>query len=346
MRGAPTIQSAAAFRAEREADWEAFEELLIRVEKRGPRRLTEDELLQLPRLYRATLSSLSLARAISLDQALIAHLEALSLRGYYRLYGNRAGLGGRVARFFLTDWPAAVRALWRETLAMALLMLLGAIIGWGLVASDPSWFTAFVPPDLASGRGPDMPAEEMRRMLFDGGGGQMLTGFAVMLFVHNSQVAVLCFALGFAFCLPTLLLTLYHGCMIGAFLQVYAAKGLGMEMGGWLFIHGTTELFAIIIAAAAGVRIGTAVAFPGDRSRIDAAAQAGRSAAAAMLGVVVMLLFAGLLEGIGRQTINITAARYAIGGFMLAGWCSYFYLLRVRSHHLEGQGHEGRGDGA
>ena len=80
MRRAPTIQSAAAFRAEREADWEAFEELLNRVEKRGPRRLTEDELLQLPRLYRATLSSLSLARAISLDQALIAHSWKAYLR--------------------------------------------------------------------------------------------------------------------------------------------------------------------------------------------------------------------------------------------------------------------------
>ena len=66
--------------------------------------------------------------------------------------------------------------------------------------------------------------------------------------------------------------------------------------------------------------------------------QAGRSAATAMLGVVVMLLFAGLLEGIGRQTINITAARYGVGAFMLAGWCSYFYLLRPRSLNDRGSG--------
>lgn len=264
---------------------------------------------------------------------MIAHLEALSLRGYYRLYGNQAGLSGRVARFFLADWPAAVRALWRETLAMLLLLILGGAIGWGLVASEPSWFSAFIPAELAQGRGPEASADQLRDMLFDSGGGGFLTGFAVQLFVHNSQVAVLCFALGFAFGLPTILLVLYHGCMVGAFLQVYAAKGLGVEMGGWLFIHGTTELLAIVLAAAAGIRIGTAIAFPGDRARIDAAAEAGRSAATAMVGVVVMLLVAGILEGVGRQTINITTARYAIGAFMLAGWCSYFYLLRPRSRY-------------
>ncbi|WP_420607161.1 stage II sporulation protein M [Novosphingopyxis sp.] len=331
MSSAAPIQSAANFRAEREEDWAAFEALLGRLDKRGPKRLSEDELLQLPRLYRGTLSSLSLARAISLDQALIAHLEALSLRGYYRLYGNRAGLTGRVARFFLADWPAAVRALWRETLAMLALLLLGVGVGWALVASDPSWYAAFVPPELAQGRGPEVAAGPLREILFGGGGDGFLTGFAVQLFVHNSQVAILCFALGFAFGLPTILLVLYHGCMVGALLQIYAAKGLGVELGGWLFIHGTTELFAIVLAAAAGIRIGSAVAFPGDRARIDAAAEAGRSAATAMVGVVVMLLVAGLLEGIGRQTITVTAARYAIGAFMLAGWCSYFYLLRPKS---------------
>ena len=73
-----------------------------------------------------------------------------------------------------------------------------------------------------------------------------------------------------------------------------------------------------------------------DRSRIDAAAETGRSAATAMVGVVVMLLVAGILEGVGRQSINITGARYAIGGLMLLGWCSYFYLLRARSRFDHG----------
>src|SRR3546814_13442952 len=102
--GAPNF-STSRFRAEREADWIAFDLLLTKLEKKGAKALTSDELLQLPLLYRATLSSLSIARATSLDKALLGHLEALSIRGYFLVYGVRESRWNRLRRFFLYDWP-------------------------------------------------------------------------------------------------------------------------------------------------------------------------------------------------------------------------------------------------
>ena len=104
-----------------------------------------------------------------------------------------------------------------------------------------------------------------------------------------------------------------------------------MELGGWVIIHGTTELFAIVLAGAAGFRIGWSVVFPGERSRLAAAAASGRVAALVMAGVVAMLFVAGLLEGFGRQLITDDVARYAIGGAMLLFWCLYFYWPRRRA---------------
>ena len=77
------------FRAEREADWRRLEDLLDRVEKGSGASLTDDELLAMPVLYRAALSSLSVARAISLDQSLIDYLESLCTRAYFFVYGAR-----------------------------------------------------------------------------------------------------------------------------------------------------------------------------------------------------------------------------------------------------------------
>jgi uncharacterized membrane protein SpoIIM required for sporulation len=77
------------------------------------------------------------------------------------------------------------------------------------------------------------------------------------------------------------------------------------------------------------------VVFPGDKTRLAAAAASGRSASLAMVGVVLMLLFAGLLEGYGRQLIVEDWQRYAIGGAMLAFWCGYFYLPK-RSMRTDG----------
>jgi len=64
------------------------------------------------------------------------------------------------------------------------------------------------------------------------------------------------FALGFAFCIPTAFLLMYNGFALGAFVAVFSDKALGFEVGGWLIIHGATEIFAIILAGAAGLHIG------------------------------------------------------------------------------------------
>lgn len=319
--------TAARFRAEREEDWARLEALLDRVEKRSVRRLAEDELIELPRLYRATLSALSIARETSLDADLIAYLEGLGTRAYFLLYAGRERWSVRARRFFARDWPAAVRAMAPELILALALFAASALAGYALVVAEPAWFDAIVPPDMASGR--DLKASEafLRESLYgapDRGG---LEVFATSLFTHNSQVSILVFALGFAFGVPTMLLLATNGALAGAFFAVFVPKGLGWGLLGWLMIHGTTEILAILIAGAAGLHIGRAVAFPGARSRMAAATAAGRTAALAMVGVVLMLLVAGLLEGFGRQLIRTDAGRYAIAATMLALWSGYFALV-------------------
>ena len=49
-----------------------------------------------------------------------------------------------------------------------------------------------------------------------------------------------------------------------------------------------------------------------------------------MAGTVIMLAVAGLLEGVGRQTINDDSLRMLIGAAVLVGWLSYFYVWPVR----------------
>jgi uncharacterized membrane protein SpoIIM required for sporulation len=321
--------SSARFRDARAEDWTRLETLITRVEKGRAGSLSDEDLFELPVLYRATLSSLSVARETSLDTDLVTYLEALAARAYFVLYGVQPSLGRRLRSFFATGWPLAVQQIARETLVAVAVMLIGAVAAYLMVRADPLWFHAIVPEDLAGGRGPNSSAEELRRVLYSTDG-SMLGVFATMLFTHNSQIALMSFALGFAFGVPTILLLLYNGCILGAFMAIHVQKGLGLGMAAWLSIHGTTEMFAIGLAGAAGLHIGMAVAFPGDRSRTTAAVAAGRTAALVMLGVVVMLGIAGLLEGIGRQVIRSDTLRAAIGIAALLGWLVYFYNPRVR----------------
>jgi uncharacterized membrane protein SpoIIM required for sporulation len=323
---APILKSR-RFRQEREGDWTRLDRLLRRIDKEGPRGLDNAQLMAIPVLYRSALSALSVARATSLDHELVEYLESLCARAYFFVYGARAHPMERIRRFFLEDWPGAARALWRETLAAVLLIALGTAVAYVLVLHDKDWFYAFLPETMAGGRDPTATTAFLHSTLY-GGQDKPLSLFAAFLFTHNAQIAIFSFALGFMFCLPSGFLMIYNGCSMGALLALFASRGLGLQLGGWLFIHGTTEIFAVALAGAAGFRIGWALAFPGERARTDAARAAGRQGAILMFGVVLMLFVAGLLEGLGRQLITNDLARYAIGGLMLAGWCAYLYWPR------------------
>jgi len=326
------------FREERQSVWKEMEEMLLRIERSSVRGLSDEEIVKLPRLYRATLSSLSVARATSLDQSVIAYLESLSTRAYYVIYGSQIRLRDRILSFFVRDLPLAVQSAWRDLTVSSLVFLLGGIVGFILVANNPDWFYALMGEGMASGRDPAASTEYLRGTIYDDDpDSNGLTSFAASLFSHNSRVSILAFALGFVFGLPTIILLLYNGLAIGAFVAVFTSKDLGFEIGGWLSIHGTTELFAIALAGAGGLMIGRAVAFPGDQSRMDSLRSKAESASIILGGVVFMLLCAGLLEGYGRQLVQADWLRYTIGGGMLAFWLLYFFLPRgaLEPNHLD-----------
>ena len=316
------------FRQEREGDWRRLEAVVTRMEAGRLRKISDADVLELPVLYRTVASSLSVARETSLDAATLAYLEALVQRAWFLVYGPRTTLWSWLGRFFGGEWSRAVRSIWPELLVALALMVAGTVIGWQLCAADPDWFFAMMPSEPGDLRVPGASHEVLKGTLFGNQGQNGLSVFAAYLFSHNAGIAILCFALGFAFGIPPVLLLIQNTTMLGAMLWLYHGQGLTLEVVGWLSIHGTTELLAILLAGGAGLHIGRSMAFPGPRSVLDAAAAAGQRTATVMAGVVFMLVVAGMLEGLGRQLIDSTTARLAVGYGMLAFWLGYFFLLR------------------
>jgi uncharacterized membrane protein SpoIIM required for sporulation len=313
------------FRREREPSWRELEGLLERLKRGSPRSLTPQELTRLPTLYRSALSSLSVARSISLDQGLLAYLESLANRAYFQIYGPRAGFGAVAGAFLRRGFPAAVQALGRPILLSILLSVVAALAGYFLCSHDAEWYYTLMPDGMAQGRLPTSTTQELRDILYEPAPppGDLLSAFASYLFVHNAGIGITCFALGFAFGLPTALLLIQNGLMLGAFLALYVGHGLGFELGGWLIIHGSTELLAIALAGGAGFALARALLFPGGKSRLAALAETGRTAGQVALCCVLMFCVAGLLEGFARQWVVTLWARYTIGGLMLAFWALY-----------------------
>jgi uncharacterized membrane protein SpoIIM required for sporulation len=313
----------ARFRAERQAGWVRLDALVTQAEAHGLRALSFAEARELSSLYRHAMNSLSTAREISLDAALLGYLEALCARGYLAVYAPQDTLGGLVSRFLRVGAPRAVRASAAHIAVSMGLLLIGAIAGYALYFEHSAWYDVLTGVD---GRGPDVPTQELREHIYGGADDPLgaLAAFASFLFNNNATVAIFAFALGVFACAPTVALLVFNGMSLGSFVALHVDRGLGMDIFGWLSIHGVTELSAICIAGAGGLKLGTAVLFPGRRTRGDALRHAGGDAGKLAVVAAVMLVAAAILEGFGRQLITGLEARLIIGWGVGALWLLWF----------------------
>ncbi len=339
---APVLRSA-RFRAERIRRWRELEELVLRAEKQGVRALEPAELARLPALHRAALASLSVARTIALDRQLVAWLENLCQRSHFLVYGTRHLLGETARRFALDVFPQTFRRLSRHVLLATAFFLGGAVAAFLATRADPERYAGFISPEMAQGRDYGAPVEDLLASLYSEVPRESealvepgdvarrrhreeagpLSAFASFLFTHNARVTLLCFALGFAFGIPTFILLVQNGLMLGAMSALFVDRGLGADWFGWILPHGVTELFAVLLGGAAGLELGRAMAFPGERTRREELALRGRDAGALAVGAVLMLVLAAAIEGFFRQLVDSMVIRYGLATATALFWTVY-----------------------
>ena len=323
------VLKSSQFRKGREEGWRELEDLVYRVDRGGVRSLSLDQLQRLPILYRAALSSLSVARTIALDRNLLLYLENLCLRAFLAVYGPRLNALTGLREFFRVELPQAVRAARWHILIAALALLAGTMAGLLLVLQDESWFASLVPSGLSGGRGPSSTRADLYNKEIFAPWPGMVEAFGVfanVLFSHNALVGIMTFGLGLAVGVPTIMLTVYQGLGLGAFIALHANRDLTVDFLGWLAIHGVTELSALVLFAAGGLLIAEKILFPGRYSRLENLALHGRVAAQMAVGGILMLFVAGILEGGFRQLVQSTPLRFAIGFGVGALWLAYFSL--------------------
>ena len=325
QRGEPR---SVAFRRAREHQWRELDHIVDKVLRGGLGSLDASALHRLPILYRAALASLSVARNTALDAKLVGYLEALAGRAYLAVYGSRRSTRGALGRALLGGFPRAVRSL-RGELALSLFFtILGAVIAVALMKVDPGWYDAFVDPGLANGRDPNASSEALRAVLYERQS-QGLGVFASFLFTHNAGIGILCFALGFAAGVPTAFLLFTNGLMLGAFIELYASRGMLPDLLAWMVPHGIPEIGAVILCGAAGLHLGRAMVLPGRYDVRRALSRAGRRASLVVMGSVVLFAIAGFIEGVLRQVITDINIRFLLI-LINGGWFFAWLLLGGR----------------
>jgi len=305
-------------------EWQELEVLVNRA-RRGVRNLSPAELNRLDVLYRQTTVQLSQVATRTRDANLIRYLNSLTARAHSVLYVSprSRALSGAV-RLFTETFPRTVARTIKYHAMSAGLTLLGAIMAYSAVVRDPAAAYAILPAGEV--RQPGMSGDQLMGILEHGrdiSGGEKFI-FASFLFSHNLRVALLALATGVLASVPTVILLVYNGMILGALTAVYHGSGIYGDYWAWILPHGVTELTAVILCGGMGLYLGRAALGPGMRSAAESLKRSGGDVLRVCAGVTLMLVFAAIIESYLRQSHLPGWARLFFAAGTAAFWIVYF----------------------
>lgn len=306
-----------AFIAVHQGQWDRLDQLASR------RRLNPAEADELLQLYQRASTHLSMLQAVEADSPVAAHLSTKIGRARAHLTGTGGNVFTTGAYFFAQTLPVAFyRLRWLTVVIMLLFLAVGFAAG--------IWTYHHPQIDVI------MPASAREAYA----GHEFVnyysehpnSSFASQVWTNNAWIAAQAVAFGITGVWPVLVLGLNAG-NIGIAGGVMAEQGHMADF--WLNIlpHGLMELTAIFVAGAAGLRIFWAWVAPGRRRRAIAVAQEARRLMTVALGLALVLLISGVVEGFITPAEWLPSwAKILIGAVVLAGYWTYTLVLGRRAY--------------
>lgn len=311
-----------AYVAAHRREWDRLEELLGRA--RTPRRLTGPEVEELVDLYQRTATHLSVLQSAGRDPALVAKLSSLVARARGAVTGGRQALWRDGARFLREDFPAVCyRTRW---------WWLGAMAGFVVVATSFGVFVAHSPQAQLAVAPPDVVKHLVERDFKNYYSSAPAQDFTSRVFTNNVFVAAQAILFGVLLGLPVLYVLYQNAVNVGVAGGLMAANGRTGEFFGLILPHGILELTAVFVASGLGLKLGWTVVDPGGRGRADALAEEGRALVVGALGLAVLLLTSGLIEGFVTPSGLPTWLRIGIGVLAEAAFLLWVFVPGRRAH--------------
>jgi uncharacterized membrane protein SpoIIM required for sporulation len=269
------------------------------------RRLTGAEVDELVDLYQRVSTHLSMVRTASTDSVLIGRLSGLVARARSAVTGAHAPLWSEFTRFWTVSFPVVAYRSWRWWVgtAVAFFFVTALIAVW--VSGNPEVQAAVGTPSEID----ELVNNDFASYYSENPAGS----FALQVWVNNSWAAAQCIGFAILLGIPIPYVLFQNAANLGLIAGLMSDAGKADIFLGLLAPHGLIELTAVFLAAAAGMRLGWSVVSPGNRPRGQVLAEQGRAVVAVAVGLVAVLLVAGLIEALVTPSPLPTFVRIAIG---------------------------------
>lgn len=307
----------ALFVKQNAAKWEQFENM---------RSTSPDELAD---RFIAITDDLAYAKTFYPKSLTTAYLNGLAASLHQSIYRNKREKGGRFLTFWKHELPLLFKQHEKQLLYTFVFFLTFCLMG-ALSARYDDTFVRLIMGDSYV----NMTNENIK----NGdpfGVYKQLGSFEMFFFIaiNNIWVSFLAFAMGIIFSVGTLYILIRNGIMLGSFQYFFFSQGLGWDSVLVIWIHGTLEISAIVIAGAAGLVMGNSFLFPKTYKRMVAFKQGAKDGLKMIIGLIPIFLVAAFLEGFVTRHSSMpvwVSCSILAGSLAFIIWYVVIYPNRLR----------------
>lgn len=272
---------------------------------------------------------LSYAKTFYPGSSTANYLNGLTGLFHQKIYRNKKEKSSRLFSFWQFELPYLFKAYHKQFLYAFLFFIVFCAMGALSAKFDENFIRLILGDDYVNMTNENIENGDPFGVYKKGGQMNMFFGIAF----NNIKVSFFAYILGAFFSVGTIWLLLSNGLMLGSFQYYFFSKGLGWKSVTVIFIHGTLEIWAIVIAGAAGLILGNSILFPGTYKRSVSFLRGGKDGLKIVIGLVPVFLAAAFLESFVTRYSNMSLwISLSILGGSLAFIIWYFIIYPIRLH--------------
>ena len=265
--------------------WRTFEAIL---NKR--RSATADELAD---LFIQITDDLAFARTYYPTSQISRYLNSLAAKAHQSIYRNKREKNNRLKHYWKYEFPLLLHKYRKNIIYSFIIFIAAVFIGIVSTANDDTFVRIILGDSYVNMTLHNIEQGDPMAVYKKMNEADMFLGITV----NNIRVSFIAFIFGLFLSVGTGYILFVNGVMLGCFQYFFYQKGLFWDSFLTIWIHGTLEIWAIIVAGAAGLILGNGILFTKNYPRVYSFQKGAKEGIKIIAGLVPFFITAGFLEG-------------------------------------------------
>ena len=252
----------------------------------------ETEVTQLADTYIDVTSDLAFAQTHYPESKITRYLNNLASALHNEIYRSQRYQWSRLITFWTDEVPRTMWEARRELLTSFIIFLASALVGMLSQLFDPEFCRIILGDNYVDMTLQNIASGEPMAVYNGDPEADMFSSITL----NNVKVSFVSFVMGVFTSLGTGFILFQNGVMLGSFQTFFAQHGLLWQSALAVWLHGTLEISAIIVAGAAGIAMGNGWLFPGTYPRLVSFRRGARRGLRIVVGAVPVFVVAAFIE--------------------------------------------------